>query len=48
MTCKPIFYLTLALIGLSMIDNGKPPRIPLFQVKETAEVVAEQRPDGDA
>lgn len=48
MSAKPVLLATLLLIGLSMIDNGKPPRIPLFQAKDVIETVSELRPDPEA
>lgn len=47
MRSLPILTLTLVLCGLSMIDNGKPPKIPLFQYKEAVSVTCEYRPDGE-
>jgi hypothetical protein len=48
MSAKPVLLATLLLIGLSMIDNGKPPRIPLYQAKDVIETVSELRPDPEA
>lgn len=45
MSAKPILLATLVLIALSMIDNGKPPRIPLYQAKDVIETVSERNPD---
>ncbi|WP_175577813.1 hypothetical protein [Mongoliimonas terrestris] len=47
MRSLPILTLTLALCALSMIDNGKPPKIPLFQHKEVVSISCEYRPDGE-
>lgn len=42
---RPVLLATLLMIGLSMHDNGKPPKIPLFQYKATTDVAREQRPE---
>ncbi|WP_181708253.1 hypothetical protein [Chthonobacter rhizosphaerae] len=48
MSSRPIFLVTLALAFLSMVDNGRPPKFPQYQVKAAIEVTLELRPDGEA
>lgn len=43
----PVLF-TIVLTCLSMIDNGKPPKFPTYQYKDTVVTCVERRPSDAA